>query len=618
MDLTAKKALYTKAKNAYYNSKDGKTLMSDAEFDALEDSIRKADPTWSELDKTGVKVGKKTEVALRVPMPSLNKIYLDDSSKVDRWLQQQKSAKGFHVSPKLDGASIQLVYQWDVLTNVITRGDGTNGKDVSYFIPYLRVPKKLPATSPMRGAGVAIIRCEAIMSADTFESYKNEFETPRAAVSGILNRQDVHPALKRIDIVALRVLALGNSTPSPRDSSIALGLSGFNEAAYVVLSGVTTSQLVDLQAAWRKTSPYNLDGIVVVRNEDGLANAADKPKHSVAFKDNAASEALTTKVKSIVWQTSRYGALTPKAELEPVRFSDGTTVKYATLHNAEWAQARSIGPGAVVKIIRSGEIIPKIVEVVRIGIFQKPDVPHVWVGPDLYVKEDTHAVAAKRIEYVLSTLGYEHVGSKVAEAIASIGKRPPPNSELIRKLLNGPARVFVLAGLSEKMVAKVVASLKSQVTLEKVIMCCGIFPEGLGERRAGPLADAIRNNATSKAELQSVFGPVFGAKFYAALRSNAWAEFVREPEIATLLSSKKAEPAVKVKGDSMRDVNVSWTGYRSEDEELWVQQQGGSVVPFGAKTAVLLYKEGGKASSKLQKARDKGIRVITFAELKSL
>lgn len=187
MKLSEMKALYLRAKDAYYNGKS--EIMSDAAFDRLEDTIRKRSPEWEELDKTGVRISdKKEEVALCWPMPSLEKAYPDDVPSF------AKRSKGPHFGMwKLDGTSLQGLYDRGTPKALITRGDGMVGRDVSYLIPKLVEFGLIPARIPTRNR--TVFRFEALMKKDVFaEKYSREaagddgFDNARAMVNGLFNR----------------------------------------------------------------------------------------------------------------------------------------------------------------------------------------------------------------------------------------------------------------------------------------------------------------------------------------------------------------------------------------------------------------------------------------------
>ena len=127
------KKLYIKASKAYYNT--DKTIMSDADFDNLEAKIRKAEPKWEQLAKTGIAVAnKKTKAKLEKFMPSLNKIYPD---KLPAWLEKHHKIDKWVVMAKLDGSSIQLTYDNGQPSRLLTRGDGVVGGNISFLIPFI-------------------------------------------------------------------------------------------------------------------------------------------------------------------------------------------------------------------------------------------------------------------------------------------------------------------------------------------------------------------------------------------------------------------------------------------------------------------------------------------------
>ncbi len=619
--LAARKALYGKARKVYYNSKSGHTLMTDAEFDALEDSIREQDPSWPDLSRTGVRVGEKTEVSLPTAMPSLNKIYMHESARLTSWIARVSYV---HASPKIDGSSVLLQIEYGRLTNMYTRGDGLRGKTLTHLIPHVSV--KYHEVAKFAKIPLVLVRCEAVLHESDFAPFASEFDTARAAVAGVLNRKSVHQILPRIRFLALRILSYGTAeVPSPACSSQLL-VEAFGVDSVVPSRVLRAKELVadlgmlkTLRTEW-EGSGYALDGIVLVDNVSGLEQSGDKPRHSIAVKDNDATETLTTRVRTVVWQESRYGAFKPKAQLAPVLFKDGTRVEFASLHNAKWVEDKRVGPGAVVQVIRSGEVIPKIVAVKRAApqtAMVWPDAETEFRGVDLHrvgASTDTAALA-RAVAYSVEALGFEHVSSKFAEALAPrLKKDRSAIPALVRKLLTHPEKVFAHGGLSEKMVVKVVASQKSKPTLEQVLCACGLFPAGMGARRAALLATCLRQRSTSRADLTGALGEVFGTKFFDVLQSEGWRKFAADPAVAALIVAPVTAKRV-IKGNKLAGQYVSWTGYRNDSEESWVTEQGGTVVKFGAKTTILLHKDSGKTSSKLDKARAKGIRICTFQNI---
>ena len=360
LTLVEKKAAYKEAKAQYYNA--GNSELTDAEFDALEDSIRTEAPNWAGLKATGIKaerIGKKSEVDLTVPMPSLDKLQAGNPVKLNRWLTTSISEAHVVVSEKLDGSSVQGEYHYGKLVRLTTRGDGVVGKGVNYFIPHVNLPAMVKG---FKAKSLVVIRFEAVMKRKTYaKKWAGEYDSARALASSLLNRQDVAPALADLDFVALRVLRPLVPLSEGLDM---ISIQGFNTTKYDVCftSRLTDGFLTKRLATVRQTSEYETDGLVIHSDEAGLTVTGDRPKYARAYKVNDEDSAPVTRIVRIQWQPSQFGVLVPKAIIEPVKFG-GVTVKQAALHNAKWAIERGCGVGAVVKVLRSGDIIPKIVSV---------------------------------------------------------------------------------------------------------------------------------------------------------------------------------------------------------------------------------------------------------------
>jgi NAD-dependent DNA ligase len=608
MKLDSLKSKYTKAKLAYYTAS---PILTDTEFDALEDQLRKLDPKWPELTKTGVKLGKKVEVALAAPMPSLNKVYPEDLPK---WLAKNKTDT-YVVMEKLDGSSVQLTYTAGKPTKLVTRGDGSKGKDISFLLPYLRLP-----TTKAAPKGTAVFRCEAVMEKRVFEKkWSDEFENSRNLVNGLLNRQDAHPALKDVHLVVLGRYG----TPLLEGLSQAT-LAGLRtvEAVSVHPHKITASLLANM----RKSSPYDMDGLVVAPSNFLLDyKNNDKPKNSVAFKVNDEVNAAEATVKRIIWQVTGRGRIVPKIEIEPTRI-DGVTVKHAAAHNADWMLERKLGPGAVVKLLRSGGVIPKIVAVVKPGKFQPPSIPYAKDGCHFVVARAS-AATDKRIDVLnvvkfMKTLGVELIATSTAANLWDAGLATPTSYIVAfgNDTLKEPILSVYPGRQGEKIYDELTRVLGSTISLKKLIAASQVFGVGIGERKLEQIeasGQALKGIFTENKALPD-FGvvPGFSTKTLLVLKKGypEWAKFYKIA--ARYLTINGSLPKRKVStGGKLAGLKISFTGYRDKAQEEWITANGGEIVPFGKSTTVLLYKDGGKASSKIDKAADKGVRVCVFQDL---
>ncbi len=603
MDLKKQKALYLAAKDAYYNG--ARSIMTDAEFDQLEDRIRARDPKWGELAKTGVR-SKKKEVMLAYPMPSLNKAYPE---VIDKWLAKYQG-QPYIVMDKLDGSALQVTYEKGKPVRLVTRGDGTLGKDISFHIPNLKLPN-----SNMSG----VFRCEAVIKREVFDKkWSSEFDDPRSMVNGLLNRDGTnpHPALRDIDIVVLG--KFGEAVWSTVKCQVGLPCVRTTAVAHP-----NASWLAELLESRINSSVYDIDGLVITQLNFVLQPTnSDKPKGIIAFKVNADKNAVEAVVEKIIWQISGRGRIIPKIHIKPTKLG-GVTVRNATAHNASWMLDRGIGPGAVVKLVRSGGVIPKIVSVKKAGKKQLPSVPFKTEGVHFVVStEGSHAeIEVKRIVRFMKTLGVELLADKTVSQLMPYLDSPEAYVKAWKD--KTAKRLMLKGGLGDKTVSNIQAELdrvfSQTLNLRTLLAASQLFDAGIGDRK-------LKMIEAHGISMQSLCHPEFDTEKLLAVRgfSGKTKSLVSRglPKVRRFLAlvgkflsydGTLAKPR-KQRG-LLSGEYVSFTSYRDRDHEAAVLAAGAEVVNFGAKTTILLYKEGGKASSKVTTAINKGIRVCTFSQL---
>lgn len=616
--LEKMKRKYLRAKTAYYND-DGSEL-TDAEYDALEEGIRKRDPEWVELHKTGVEVAnKKTEVKLMEFMPSLNKAY---PQAIDKWLKNNP-ANFYTVTDKLDGSSLQLVYRQGELVQMVTRGNGVLGGDITFLARYLDFPKTIKRKS------LTILRCEAVIPILRFQSkWANEFDNPRNMVNGLLNRKGAHPAMSDIKIVVLGVY----------HEYINRGLDLANMWGFCVVPSATLpieeatpTFLMHHLSKRRRRSLFEMDGLVIVPDEFQLSyESADKPKDAVAFKVNLESESFETKVLKVIWQTSRFGRLIPKIQIEPTRIG-GVLVSFCTAHNAKWLKDRKIGPGARVRIVRSGGVIPKIVDVTEPSSFSYPSKLARFDGVHLVTSSSSVAseVKVRQITTFLSTMGIEFIAGKtVDKALVHLPDALSYVAAWHQGKLKSILRVTTDSAITAtKIVKEFDRVFSGRVSMKQLMIATAAFGPGMGDRKLSSLEKggismqdltdtALWDKSLSKLEKKVTALPNWSDKTWSILRNGLpdWNRIYDDFTQFLTLDGSLPKTKPKKKG-SLSGEFISFTGYRDQQHELSVVNAGAEVVAFGSKTSILLIKDGGKASSKVDKARSRGVKVATFAEL---
>lgn len=631
-NLAVLKVWYKVAKKEYYNSEKGISNLTDAEFDALEVEIRKQDPKWSGLKKTGVKVGKKTKITLAVPMPSLDKIQADNPEALERWKRKHCVGKAFRASEKLDGASVQAEYKATgkdtqvKLVKLATRGDGETGKDISHFIPHVNLPQTLTCRLPH-----LVIRMEAVIPQKVYlKKWAKEYDSARALASSLTNRQDVAPALADLEFVSLRLLN--------HNVSVSAGLNILTKLGFRVARGelvetkkATAEHLTKLLKKSKASSRYETDGLVLFSDEANLETTNERPEYARAFKLNDSANAQPTKVLDIEWNISRYGVIVPKAIIEPVKFGN-VTVKQVALHNIKWAVERGLGIGATATVLRSGDIIPKFHEVLKekkLVLPSKKDVgdykydesgTHLVLVKDKGNKGNTQVAIQKMTEF-FQRLDLVGMSEALAEKLVNAGVTD--TMRVPRLTAKDFAKLPGVKGNAVKYEAQCKRILTGEFDITLLMTASGVFEKGVGNTRLKTLQVTHPNLLTVKVislGKQNVLdlitntpgcGPAFARLYVQGLP--AFLHWM-ERSGAKVAAVKK----VKVVKGLLTGINFSWTGYRNAEEEAWVTRKGGQVIKFGSKTSVLFYKDDGKASGKTAKAKASGILIAEFPTYKRL
>lgn len=352
--------LYIKAKWYYYNT--ATTLMEDLIFDYLEEKIKKLNSKSKVLKDIGAPVESKSKLPFF--LGSLNKKKEDT---IDDWLNKQNS-NTYCVSDKIDGISVLLYIKNGQIYQAWTRGDGKFGKNISLLIKDIKNIKQIE-----KGLfGTFYVRGELIMNKSEFNFlYKQEFKNARNLVSGIFNTKGKHKALKSVMLV---VYELVESNKEQSEQLRFLKDKGFDIINYTLLNKneINSSFLNNYLNSRKQASEYSMDGLVI--SSDKVLKTNDKnPKGIVAYKPNdITNNAVATTVKNVEWNISeKLKVYKPVVIFEPINI-DNVIIKRASGYNARWIKKNGIGKGASILVERSGNVIPKIIKVIK---SVKPEFP---------------------------------------------------------------------------------------------------------------------------------------------------------------------------------------------------------------------------------------------------
>ncbi len=407
----------------YYNFDGGG--LSDNAFDALEYYLRKKKALKERaFEKIGAPPVDKIRTTLPYPMPSLNKVK-PGTKELGNFLYGKEPILWSH---KLDGVSGMVVYENGKISGIYTRGDGEIGGDVTYLKDYI-------TSIPQKGKiGSFAVRGEFIMSKDIWnQKYASSWSNARSFVSGKINSGHISPSLVDIEFVAYRIVIVkgADTSPLPNLGFKSLHSMGFKVVKYGEFSpNPTAFSVIDRYRKERESSPYFIDGLVLLKNVSVAISDISNPSYAIAFKMLLEEQIRDTVVTTVDWNITRYGRYFPVAVYESV-YVDGIRLHRASAQNARHVQDWNMGAGTKIKVARSGDVIPqikdvevdkKIVPIFPPGTSGYPYEWH-WEGADIVLNdiEGNREVQIKRIVHFFETIGVARLRQATAEKLWNAG-----------------------------------------------------------------------------------------------------------------------------------------------------------------------------------------------------
>ena len=625
--------------------------MSDFDFDRklrrLEE-LEAAHPELASPDSPTQRVGGKVadgfdEVVHRVPLESLQDVF--SFTELEEFGQRVAEALPggveYDVEPKVDGLSVALEYENGVFVRGATRGDGQVGEDVTENLKTVRsIPLRLPEALPS-----LIVRGEVFMPRQVFEDLNAEaelqgkplFANPRNAAAGSLRQHDPKiAAQRRLDIRVFNVQwAEGRSFATHGESLDYLASQRFKVIPHETCKDMAEAgAIIQRMGEEREDYPFDIDGAVVKLNNlsdrERLGSTAKFPRWAAAFK--YPPEQKESVVEDIVVQVGRTGVLTPKAIVKPVRLA-GTTVTNATLHNQDFISEKDIRVGDTVLVQKAGEIIPEIVTVLKekrpegTEPYFLPATCPVCGAPVARDEDGAHIrctgaeCPAQRLRHLVhfasrDAMDIEHLGPAVVEALVGAGLVKGPGDLYHLKVED----VQQLERMGKKSAENLIAAIEKSKSagLGRLLFAFGIRQVG---QKAGKVLSA--HFGTLDALMAADAETLTAIPDIGAITAQSLLDWFQNPQslhlIETLrtagVSFQSTEAPV---GEALAGRTFVLTGTlehlgRKEATER-IEAQGGKVSgSVSKKTSYVV--AGEAAGSKLQKAAELGIPVLTEEEL---
>lgn len=617
-----------KYKEAYYL---GKPLVSDEDYDNLEDELKDLRPDSYVLEMVGSSPASNLpKVRHDKKMLSLEKTYnYDDLLK---WINDEVVISTI----KLDGISCSLVYENGALDVAKTRGNGVLGEDITEKVKWINsVPKTISINEKVE------VRGEILCLFDDFNELKvnmkniglEEPSSPRNISAGLISRKDnmflcSHLTFKAFDINVSRAEVLKEEVQKIE----LLKKEKFILAEFKVhTSHETIKDTIDRASNLMKNGSYQLDGIVFTYNRlelhDQLGETAHHPRYKIAYKFKG--ESKVARITDIFWDISRNGIYTPVAIIEPIDLS-GAMISRVTLHNYGVVRDNNLKPGDQIKVIRSGEVIPKFLGVESSADGDKSVITHCKYCESELSIEDIRIICTNddcsgklkgQILNFIQKIGIEDLSEKRLDQLIE--------NKLVRKIEDlyklTVSSLMELDKVKEKLATKLINSINDSRSADLVTFLSALGLTGGAVNKNERIVNSGFDTIEKILELTQE--QLVGVEGFAEKSAEDYlASLIKKRElINNLLSEGFSFSTTKLSVDENSAVfgkKICITGSlsrkRSEIEKEIKLNGGEAVKSVSTKTDFLVCNDQSSGSSKMKKATELGVKVITEEELYNL
>lgn len=626
---------------AIYEDNFGKrTKIRAEEKNADANEIVQLDYFIASLDKV------KTEAKLNTYLTRVRKDY-------------KSSDLTFTASDKIDGATAVLVAKNGKLS-LYKGSNGFEARDISHILQYVSdISENEKFQNVLKKDKNFVIRGELVIHNDDFAKEKQfkEYAHPRTTVSGIINRKKTE--LEKLEdarffhFYAFQIISEDISADEQFDKL--KKHFGFNTPKYEILemSDINLESLGNLLKKRREKTKYEMDGLVIACNVPEKYPDDKNPTHVVAFKGDEA-DGIQTTIKKVIWEPDRYGYLNPVVEFDSVQI-DGSSVSRASVFNSRYMEENGVGVGAVVTIVKGGDIIPKINTVIEPVEFKAP--PHSspsdngvkLKGDYEYYKDE---INLKRIIAFFETLKTKHFSEKTIQKLIDNGYNSVAK---ILEVVNDEDyldKLLEIDTFKEKTINKIVQQIKDKSNLQiALLMSASSCFESLAEKKLNlilsnltqsdvhsilkskkvpkEITEKLTNIAGIKKSINVFYDNVKEfSKFYNEVKEYLNIDFSvckientseSDSESEDKLDKKRKTPKSSKKEKQVDVTNVKrlenktfvFSGFRSEELEKIISQHGGKVTSaLSKKTTALIIADKKKKTSKDEKAQELGISLV--------
>ena len=584
--------------NRYYNT--GEETIDDIRYDIFLEVLQELDPTLNNYIGCSL---RKADNKTKLPffLGGMDKIKKGEDKKIETWIKNNKKCD-YVISDKLNGVSCLIVYTKAGNVRLYTRGDGVEGADISYFADKIKIPK-LKMDIAVRG--------ELIITMKNFEEkYKESYKNSLSLIVSVVNSKTLKEPIKDIEFIAYEIVDGCNENLETQLKK--LETLNFSVVKFNTHTKISSDTLIQELLSRKQTSVYDIDGVIVFSNSLYTRCVDRNPDYAFAFK--MLMEVAEAEVVDVEWNVSKWGILKPRIEIKPIQLT-GITITHTTGFNAAFIQSNKINKGTKLLITRSGDIIPYIVKVLTESDIPKmPDVEYTWNETNVDVminKDDNTQLIVQQLIHFFVSMNIRQINEGVVSKLVNSGYNT------IQKILALKVADFrniptFKDKMSERLYTNIHSTLKL-VTIPDLMCASGCFGFGLGKKRADILCKAIPNILTENLTTESI-EKVEGFSKKTALKIlnniQSFKDFIKSIEEYISIEKKDEIQTTLLSGNK-----YVFSGFRDKSLEEYIVKNGGSIsTSISSKTTYLVVLDKEASSSKIDKAKELGVKLILESE----
>jgi NAD-dependent DNA ligase len=595
------------ANSSYY--KDSEPIIEDKIYDILMFILKERDPTNELLNKIGIfdLNSDNNEVQLPYPMASLEKITELNDIKKNITLWTKKYIGPYVISDKLDGVSAQLTKHMNGIVKLYTRGDGTIGQDISHLIKHLTTKTQLDNLE----LGMSL-RGEIVMPKASLNKLEQKYANGRSSISGLVGAKQTNynkDTAKYSKLVIYGIINPPDLTQTQMMEKIEE--MGFECVWYKIIK--SNKDPIEFEKLLRKNlnnrkdaSLYDIDGIVCVDSSKIYKINDKNPKHAFAFKIMFKDQIAETIVKDIIWEPSMYYYLNPTIVFDQIILK-GSKITRATAHNAKYIKDNKIGIGTKIKIIKSGDVIPYILSIVKPSKkAYMPTIKYKWTKSKVDIiainpsEEVLKNVIIRRNEHFFKTLKVKYFSKSTISKLYDNGYTD------VFKILNAKTnkeKLTKIDGLGIKSVDKIFDGIEKNIKTSKlhILMYASLeFGRNFGKSRIKKIIDKYPKILTMEYKKDELVEKIKNINGFSDITSEQFVEHLEKfkeyysklekyVDLSHINKSNKSNKKIKIV-TNLEGEKIVFTGFRDDLLQETIIENGGDISTSVSKnTTIVIY-----------------------------